>query len=203
MLPLLLHPWLGWGRLLGRAGDRDGQQGRIRPWDDGGQALPAPREDSPGRALGPALHGVWQLLGPRGLGGVWAAVEAPRVILGKISLQDISMTSVSPQAGMPCSLVASATADPLLCMGSPKSGPSLPAPCLCPSCCCKYCKKDVLCCTEETCFCEQDFKPLLVCVHLSPFGRGGSRDPQGCQLVGLALEKGETSGKQVQQHTPG
>lgn len=91
MLPLLLRLWLGWGRLLGHMGDRDGQWGRIRPWDDGGKALPAPGEDSPGRAPGPALCGVWQLWGPRGLEGSWATVEAPRRILGKISV-----TSVSP-----------------------------------------------------------------------------------------------------------
>lgn len=88
MLPLLLHPWLGWGRLWGQGWAR----GRIRPWDNGGRALPAPGEDSPG-CPGPALDEVWWLWG---LGGRWAAAEAPRVILGKISLQDVSVTPVSP-----------------------------------------------------------------------------------------------------------
>lgn len=61
--------------------------------------------------------------------------------------------------------------------------------------------KKMLCAVQRGMwFCKQDFKPLPVCVHLFPVGRGGSRDNQGCQLVGLALEKGETSGEQVQQH---
>lgn len=69
MLPLLLHP--SW------AGDRDGHWGRLQPWDRGDKALPAPGEDSPGWA-------------PRS----WPSLAAPRVILGRISLQDISVTSV-------------------------------------------------------------------------------------------------------------
>lgn len=61
--------------------------------------------------------------------------------------------------------------------------------------------KKMLCAVQRGMwFCKQDFKPLPVCVHLFPMGRGGSRGNWGCQLVGLALEKGETSEKQVQQH---
>lgn len=44
---------------------------------------------------------AWGLVAPRDLGGSWAAAEAPRVILGKISSQDISVTSVSPPGWEP------------------------------------------------------------------------------------------------------
>lgn len=96
MLPLLLHPWGGVGTALGTgmgtgmgSGDGPGHGTMVaRPWQH--------QERTALGGTGPCPK--WGLGLLRGLGGVWAAVEASGEILGKVSLQDINVTSVSPQA---------------------------------------------------------------------------------------------------------
>lgn len=92
-------------------------------------------------------------------------------------------------------LQESATADPCSAWGAPNRAPLCPSSASAPAAAVNTVKK-MFCAVQRGRGSVNTILKLCLCVSIFAVGRGGSRDAWGCQLLGLALENGETSGKQ-------